>query len=161
MTRRVLAAAVLLATLTACGVEPSGVQDGGKAPTGVARGVTLYFVDAEGELVPSPRPTQRLGTITDALNLLVASSSSSQSDGLHSAFAWQSALGRSPLVTESDELIRINLPLAKYEIAPLGVDQFVCTALGVHRQAGKPAAKVVVTYTIGGDTEPLSCPVLR
>ncbi|MFE0020291.1 hypothetical protein [Amycolatopsis sp. NPDC059021] len=161
MTRRVLVAAVLLATLTACGVEPSGVLDGGKAPTGVAPGVTLYFVDTDGELVPNFRPTQRLSTVTDALNLLVASSGSPQNDGLHSAFAWQSALGRSPRVTESDELIRISLPLAKYEISALGVDQFVCTALGVHRQAGKPAAKVVVTYTIGGDTEPLTCPVLR
>ncbi|GAA4535280.1 hypothetical protein [Amycolatopsis samaneae] len=152
---------LLMATLTACGVEPSGVLHGGEAPTGVSPTTTLYYLGDQGNLVPDVRRTERLGTVTDALALLMRSSQNTER-GLHSAFNTRSADGHSPQVTESDELITVVLPLASYEIGSLGVDQFVCTALGVHRQAGRPAdAKVVVTLTTGERLGPRTCPVLR
>jgi hypothetical protein len=62
-------AAVLL--LTGCGIQPSGVSDAGQAPTGIAPGVTLYFIDSGGALRPELRKTGRLGTISAAMTLLL------------------------------------------------------------------------------------------
>jgi hypothetical protein len=70
MRRTWLAALALL--LAGCGVQPSGVDDVGQAPTGVAAGVTLYFVDADGRLQPQLRETDHLGTIAEAMALLLS-----------------------------------------------------------------------------------------
>lgn len=59
---------------------------------------------------------------------------------------------RSPRVTVTTELelIQLNLPLTRREVSPLGIDQIVCTALGVHVQGGGArTAKVRLGFTIG------------
>ena len=156
MKRICLAATVLL--LAACGVQPSGVTDQGEAPTGVARGVTLYFVDAQGELSPQLRRTDRLGTITEALALLLSDPGSD----LRTEIA-PTGVTR-VLVDTAPGLIQLRVPLATYEVTPLGIDQIVCTALGVHVQSGgSTTTKVRVIFT--SDTpesdEERSCPLIR
>lgn len=122
---------VLVTLVAGCGVRPSGVTGAGRAPTGVAAGVTLYFVDAHGRLRPERRDTGRLGTITEALALLLdGPAGSNMSTQIGSA-----GISRVEVQTAPDR-IRLRVPLAIYEVTPLGIDQIVCTALGVWVQSG-------------------------
>lgn len=123
--------AVVVALLAGCGVQPSGVTDEGEAPTGVAPGVTLYFVDADGRLRPQPRRTDRLGTIVEAMALLLTGLRDSD---LHTEIA--PAGTTQVVVTTTPAVIRLMVPLTVQDVTPLGIDQLVCTALGVHVQGG-------------------------
>jgi hypothetical protein len=121
---------VLCLLLAGCGVQPSAPQDAGDAPTGVARGMTLYFVDSRGALRPDLRPTGRLGTISEALALLLTGPGDSS---LHTEIA--ASTTQVGTVTTA-RAIRLRVPLSLREVTPKGIDQIVCTALGVHVQGG-------------------------
>ncbi|MCA2212133.1 hypothetical protein [Jidongwangia harbinensis] len=136
--------AALALLLAGCGIQPSGVDDAGRAATGVAPGVTLYFVDDDGRLQPQLRRINRLGTISEALALLLTGPGSS---GLRTEIT---PSGPAPIVVDPRPgLIRLMTPLAEYEVTPLGIDQIVCTALGVWVQSGGAAdTRVQVTFTL-------------
>lgn len=157
MKRIWLAVVVLL--LTGCGVQPSGVTDAGEAPTGVSPGVTLYFVNAHNELQPRLRPTDRLGTISEAMVLLLSGPGSSD---LNTQIA-RNATTR-VVVTSTPDVIQLMVPLTIREVTPLGIDQIVCTALGVHVQTGgSKRMKVRVGFiqpTPESDKE-RTCPLIR
>ncbi|WP_433871531.1 hypothetical protein [Saccharopolyspora sp. CA-218241] len=153
-TPALLAAAGLL--LSGCGIEPTGVLEGGEAPTGVAPGVTLYFVDEHGRVRPKPTRSGSLGDVTAAVDLLLRVGDRNLA-GLHSELPRVSSLG--PRATVAGRTVTVALPLAMGEVGPRGVDQVVCTAIGVRRQSGAPAGtKVVLTFTDGSRTEPRACP---
>jgi len=150
-------AAVLL--LAGCGVRPSGVTDGGVPPSGVAPGPTLYFVGARGELRPQLRRTGRLGTISEALSLLLWGPGHS---GLRTRIA--STTSTQVRVTISPGLIQLMVPLAINEVTPLGIDQIVCTALGVYVQSGgSRSTKVQVRFTLRTPESDRrrACPLIR
>ncbi|GAB3488699.1 hypothetical protein [Amycolatopsis cihanbeyliensis] len=154
--RRVPAMLAAGLMLTGCGIEPTGPLDGGDAPTGVAPGPTLYFVDARGNLVPSVTPSERLGEVTNAVDLLLRVGDQNR-EGLHSDLPTVDSLG--PQVTIANTTITVDLPLARSELGPRGVDQVSCTALGVRRQSGDSrVTHVVVNFTVGRRTEPRTCP---
>ncbi|MEV4315650.1 hypothetical protein [Actinocrispum sp. NPDC049592] len=157
MKRIWLLVAVFL--LAGCGVEPSGVTDGGDAPTGVAPGVTLYFVSAHNELRPQLRRTDRLGTISEALSLLLTGP---QDSNLRTQIA--SNVPARVVVTTAPELIELIVPLTIQDVTPLGIDQIVCTALGVHVQGGGPRSTKVrirfVQSTPESDRQ-RSCPLIK
>ncbi|GAA1978898.1 hypothetical protein [Amycolatopsis minnesotensis] len=135
--------AVLLLLLTSCGIEPSGPTTGGEAPTGIAPGVTLYFVDAQRELRPQPRRTGHLDTISEALSLLLSGPGAPDA---HTEIAPTS--GARVAVTTEPGVIQLMVPLAIYEVGRLGIDQLVCTALDVHVRGGGPrTTKVRVIFT--------------
>ncbi|QWF84273.1 hypothetical protein [Amycolatopsis sp. CA-230715] len=135
--------ALLALLLSACGVEPSGPTAGGEAPTGIAPGTTLYFVDARHELRPQLRNTGSLGTISEALSLLLSGPGGS---GLHTEIA-SNAVPRVVVTTEPG-VIRLLVPLTVHELSSLGIDQLVCTALDVHVRGGGPRnTKVRVVFT--------------
>lgn len=154
--KRFWPAAVLL--LAACGVRPSGVVGGGEAPTGVAPGVTLYFVDAHGDLQPQLRETGRLGSISEALALLLSGPGGST---LRTGIA-ETTTSR-VVVTTTPEVIRLELPLTIQDVTPRGVDQFVCTALGVHVQSGGARTTKVQLHFVQPTPESdvaRTCPVI-
>lgn len=140
---RVAVSALLLA---GCGIQPSGVTDGGRAPTGLAPGVTLYFVDARGRLRPEVRASDHLGTIADALQLLLTGPG--PDDGLSTDIAPVNTT--IVLVnTTTPGLIQLTVPLAFGETGSLGTDQLVCTALGVYVQSGGSTSTTVqVLFTL-------------
>ena len=145
MRRIWLAALGLL--LAGCGVQPSGVVDAGPGPTGVAPGFTLYFVDAREQLRPQRRG-DRLGTITDALALLLSMSATESvgDPGLHTEITSEGVTRVG--VTTSPGLIQLVLPLTAHEVTSLGIDQIVCTALGVSVQSGgSTATRVRLGFT--------------
>lgn len=134
--------AVLL--LAGCGIEPSGPSDGGEAPTGVAPGVTLYFVDAQHQLRPQLRETGRLGTIAEATSLLLTGPGGSELR-TEIASSTVTAVG----VSTEPGVIQLLVPLTIRDFTPLGIDQLVCTALGVHVQSGgQRATKAQVRFTL-------------
>jgi hypothetical protein len=152
-----LVATVLL--LAGCGVAPSGVTDAGDAPTGVAPGVTLYFVDADGRLSPQLRETSRLGTITEALSILLLGPGDSD---VRTEIA--SRPTNPVAVTTRPGVIQLMVPLATYEVTPLGIDQIVCTALGVHVQGGGSRnTKVRINFTLSTpeSEQPRTCPLIN
>jgi len=129
--RRLAAAVALTLLLGGCGVQTSGVTPAGRAPTGVAPGVTLYFVDRDGRLRPQLRRTGRLGTIPEAMALLLTGVGDAP---LRSEIA---PAGPTRVVaTTAPGLIRLMVPLTIDDVTPRGIDQLVCTALGVHVQRG-------------------------
>jgi hypothetical protein len=147
---------VALALLVAgCGVQPSGVEAVGQAPTGVASGVTLYFVDAHDRLQPQLRETEHLGTVAEAVSLLLSGPGGS---GMRTQIV-SSEVTR-VVVDTAPGLIRLRVPLAGYEVTPLGIDQIVCTALGVWVQGGgSKTTRVAVSLTSETD-EPRTCPLI-
>jgi len=117
--------------LTGCGIQPSGVVEAGEPPTGVAPGATLYFVGADGGLEPQLRRTGRLGTVSDAVSLLLSGPGDSR---LGTEIAPVET--RQVVVTTTSVMIRLMVPLTIEEVTPRGINQIVCTALGVHVQGG-------------------------
>ncbi|MFG1927316.1 hypothetical protein [Cryptosporangium sp. NPDC048952] len=143
MTRGVVAALVVL-LLAGCGLRPSGVSDAGRPPTGVAPGVTLYFLDGNGALRPQLRGTGHLGTVSEALAwLLTGPGDSGLGTGITAGGTTQ------VVVTTQPGLVVLKVPLALYEVTPRGIDQIVCTAVGVTTQSeGSRATEVQVRFTI-------------
>ena len=136
-----VAAAVLLA---ACGVQPTGVTTAGQAPTGISPGETLYFVDAQEQLQSQFRVTRRLGSIGDALALLMSGLPSDSS--VHTEIM---SVGTNRVeVTTTPGLIQLRVPLSIDEVTAMGIDQIVCTALSVYVQGGgSKTTKVQVAFT--------------
>ncbi|MGH3249415.1 MAG: hypothetical protein ACRDOI_24870 [Trebonia sp.] len=158
MKRTWLAALGLL--LAGCGIAPSGVTEAGRAPTGLAPGVTLYFVDAHQQLRQQLRPTGRLGTISEAMYLLLTGPGTGDPD-LHTEIA-PSTTAQS-LVTTTPSVIQLQVPLTIQDVTPLGLDQIVCTALGTSVQAGGSKSTKVQVVFIQATPESAkrrSCPLI-
>ncbi|MER8044477.1 hypothetical protein [Streptomyces sp. NPDC094032] len=60
------------ALLTACGVQPSGVIGAGEPPTGLTKGLRLYFVSPAGHLEGVSRPEVQITGLAAALKLLAS-----------------------------------------------------------------------------------------
>jgi hypothetical protein len=150
---------VAILLLAGCGVEPSGPAAGGEAPTGVAPGVTLYFVGAGHQLRPQLRRTGRLGTVTEAVSLLLTGPGDS---GLRTEIA-PSAVTQ-VVVTNEPGVIQLMLPLTVHDVTLLWIDQLVCTALGVHVQSGGSRTTTVrlrFTQPAPGSDRRRTCPLIR
>jgi hypothetical protein len=135
------------------------VTDGGEAPSGVAPGVTLYFVGARGELRPDLRRTGHLGTISEAMSLLLLGPGDSD---LHTQIAPRTTTP--VVVTTAPGVIHLMVPLSIHEVTPLGIDQIVCTALGVYVQgSGSKRTKVQIRFTLHTpeSAKRRTCPLIR
>ena len=132
------------ALLAGCGVQPAGVSDAGQAPTGLGPGVTLYFVDAHERLWPQLRETGRLGTIPEAMSLLL-NGPGADDPGVHTEIA--SAGTTQVGVTTAFDVLQLRVPVTADDVTPLGIDQFVCTALGLSTQSGAKTVKAQVLFT--------------
>ena len=124
-------ALVLLIAVVGCGVRPSGVSDAGEAPTGVAPGTTLYFVDENDELQPQLRRNERLGTVSDAVSLLLSGPGDSE---VRTEIAPTQVT--KVQVTTHPEVIELRVPLDIDDVTSVGIDQIVCTARTSHVQNG-------------------------
>ena len=139
-TAAALALAAGLLT-SGCGVGPSGVEDGGEAPTGLAEGPTLFYVDADGGLRPSVRDTGRLGTVLGAIQLLMADPEPATA-GLHSEIPPTTTR---TVVEDAGDYVTVYLPLRSAEISAVGVDQIICTAAAVVAASGRDIADVTIS----------------
>ncbi|WP_344098410.1 hypothetical protein [Nocardiopsis tropica] len=93
--------------------------------------MTLYFLDERGELLPQRRETGRLGSISEAMTLLLTGPGGS---GLHTGVS--EGVVERMTVTVKPGLVDLITPLEIEDVTPAGIDQIVCTALGVHVQSG-------------------------
>src|SRR5262249_44961307 len=93
---------------------------------------------------PQQRGSQ-LGTISDALALLLLSPG--PDSDLHNEITSEGVTRVG--VTASPDLIQLQMPVTAREVTPLGIDQIVCTALGVQVQGGgSRSTKVQVWFTV-------------
>jgi hypothetical protein len=157
--RRSFVIPVLLGMLVlgGCGIQPSGVERGPQPPTGLAPGPTLYFLDEEGSLIAQQRETGRLGSVSEAVALLLTGPGLSDlRTGIDTV-----EINR-VLVSQQPGLLRLRLPLARYEVTDSGAAQIVCTAIAAHVQAGGSSdVQVQLEYTISdAPASPTTCPVL-
>lgn len=152
----VLAVAALL--LTGCGVRPSAPIDGGKAPTGVAAGTPVYYVNDSAELVVQRRG-KRLGNIGQAMKYLLTTRT--PQPGLHSMVGTSQVTLALP-VTRTTGVITVRLPIDRRAVSgEIGMNQLVCTVLAVHQQSGGPAGtRARFIFTHGPPSKPRHCPVL-
>ncbi|GAB6903353.1 hypothetical protein [Kineosporia succinea] len=149
-------AVVLL--LAACGLQPTGPDDAGQAPTGISPGPTVYFLDSRQELQADVFETGRLGTVSDAVTLLLQGPGGS---GLTTGIA--STEVTRVEATVSDSTIVLKVPVAASEVSPRGIEQIVCTALANQVQSGgSPTTTVRIVFTIPstGSDRPRTCSVL-
>ena len=134
--------------LAGCGIQPSGVTNAGQAPTGLAPGVTLYFVDAHNHLQPQIRKTGRLATISAAVSLLLTGPGLDDS-ALHTEIAPVPDGIPPGTVTTAPGLIQLAVPFTSQDVTPVGIDQIICTALAAYVQAGGPkSTKVQLIFTL-------------
>lgn len=162
MRREVFTAAAGLAVCTVlaagCGVQPSGLEEGPVAPTGLAPGRTLYFLDGEDQLVAQQRQTGRLGTVAETVSLLLTGPGNSEvSTGIAPATNTHTD------VTITANTIVVRVPLASDEVTPDGADQIVCTTVASHVQAGGPAetnVRILFTDLTSGAGGPRTCPII-
>ncbi|WP_031465546.1 GerMN domain-containing protein [Sciscionella sediminilitoris] len=152
----------LILLLAGCGIQPAGVTDTGKAPTGLAPGVTLYFVDTQQRLRPQLRRSGNLGTVTQALLLLFKGPGEADGSRLHTEIPETTVAAQ--VDTATPGVIEIRVPFDVEELSPRAVDQIVCTALGVHRQSGgAKQTKVRIAFTHGPEAASQrlrGCPLL-
>lgn len=59
-----------LALLTGCGVQPTGVLDGGEAAGGLTKGMRLYFVSQSGRLEAVSRPELPVDKASDPAGVI-------------------------------------------------------------------------------------------
>ena len=149
---------VAIMLFAGCGIQPSQTSEVGEPPTGVAAGPVLYFLDNDGELVAQQREAGRLGTIAEALTLLLLGPGTSEvRTGI--ADVDVTRVG----VTVSDDVIDLRTPLAPRDLTESGYDQIVCTALAVHIQRGgdrEIRVRVGLTQPSPGSDSLRTCPVL-
>ena len=162
MRRTWLVVLVASAMLEAgCGISPSGVTDMRDSPTGIAPGPSLYVVDDHQRLRPDLGTGDNLGTISEAVSLLLLRSKK-PGDQIAIADTGPTTV----FVTTTPDLIQLRVPLATYELTQLGIDQIVCTALGVWVQSGgSKATRVQVQFTVAHPEsesgKARTCPVIR
>ncbi|WP_119698376.1 GerMN domain-containing protein [Microbacterium halotolerans] len=157
MKRRMIAAALasgLFVLLAGCGLQSSGVEDGPSAPTGIAPGTTLYFLDADGSLTAQQRETGRLGTVSEAVSLLLTGPGDS---GVRTGIDPTSVTRTE--VTVSGERLVVRVPISSAELTADGIDQIACTALASLIQAGGPDEAMASIEFTDRSEGPRACPV--
>lgn len=161
--RRIWWVALVAAALleAGCGIQPSDVTEMRDSPTGIASGPTLYLVDGNQQLRPDLRTNDSLGTVSNAVSLLLLLSKE-PGDEITIADNGPTTV----VVNTAPDLIQLRVPLATYEVTPLGIDQIVCTALGVWVQSGgSKATQVQVQFTVANpeseSEKHRTCPLIR
>ncbi|MGW2021417.1 GerMN domain-containing protein [Streptomyces decoyicus] len=69
--RTALACCVLALAAAGCGIRPTGVTDGGTAPSGISKGMRIYFASDSGPRGVS-RPDVTFDQLDDAFKLLIS-----------------------------------------------------------------------------------------
>ncbi|WP_418154219.1 GerMN domain-containing protein [Actinoalloteichus caeruleus] len=148
-------AGLALIALTSCGPQRAIVEEGPSAPTGIAAGTTLYFLDDDGRLTAQHRETGRLGTVAEAVSLLLTGPGGS---GLRTGIG-PTAVTRTE-VTINGELTNVRVPLSSAEVSAEGIDQIVCTTFASRVQSGgSDRTRVGIEFTDRPEA-PRSCPAL-
>ena len=148
----------MAATTSGCSVGTTEIVGGGQAPTGVAPGPTLFFLDHDGDLTPQRRNTGRLGTVADAVSLLLTG----PGDSDLSTDLPETDVTRVEAAVVGD-VIDLTVPVSADDAGARGADQIACTAITAFVLAvGAPTATVRIGFTIGDarSHRARDCPVL-
>lgn len=150
---RVVPMLVFIAVLIAgCGVRPSGVITGGPAPTGPARGVTLYLL-ADASLTPVLRPAHQPLWPTQTLALL---EHGPNDDERAANLTSEVPTGLGPVSVTPDPSGNVEVVVSAdvRKLSPTAVDQIVCTV----RDALSTSEPITLTSD-AATRGPRTCPI--
>ncbi|MGW7573075.1 GerMN domain-containing protein [Streptomyces sp. NPDC054765] len=81
-SRTAVAGCLLALAAAGCGIRPTGVTDGGTAPSGISQGMRIYFASDSGPR-GVPRPGATIDQLDDAFKLLAGGPTAAErADGL-------------------------------------------------------------------------------
>lgn len=154
--RRLLASAMLVATLVAtltagCGVRPSGVIPGGPAPVGHASGVVLYFLSGSS-LTPVFRPIRQPISPTKTLAFLQEGPDDAER-AANLTSEVPSGLDPVDVTTHVSGDVEIVVSFDVRSLSAAAVDQVVCTV----RDTLTTTASITLSSD-GATRGPRSCP---
>jgi hypothetical protein len=129
--KKLLVVLVLLLLTGACGIKPTGVVPAGPAPTlrnpgtsGRGTDVILYFV-IDGRVAPVTRPADSTPGVGTALSILLNGPSDTEAaDGYVTMLPPESG----PVSLDPGPPVVVNLPFPLKQLAPIAINQLVCTA---------------------------------
>ncbi|MER7955955.1 hypothetical protein [Streptomyces sp. NPDC096030] len=150
---------LLAVSLSACGVQPSGVIGAGEPATGLTKGLRLYYVSASGRLEGVSRPDTTISEVGAALKLLSAGpTEAEQQRGLTSLVG-----GFSYRATGEEARVTLSSPDASFtgnRRDDLVNGQLVCTlarAQSVLHPGIRPDDVQVTLSGTGGPLGPYRC----
>ncbi len=154
------AVALLLAMVSGCGIESTGVIDVGEPATGAkrpgasAREVVLYFISPVG-MRPVRRPVSGDASAEEAVRLLIGGPDDAERRrGMQTAVPKMAGVH----VTTGKGRVGVQLPVDVSELGLVVRNQLVCTAAGNDVPGGKPSWEVKVDLSGGGKVvEDLLC----
>ncbi len=133
---------LLVLVLAGCGVRPTDPVPAGDPPVGAAPGPILFFLKA-GKLAPVVRQTGHLGTVPDAVTLLLAGPNTQEAAAGYATMLPTGALGVSVGALDQG-VVTVNLTAPLETLPELAKDQIACTVIAVHAQTGARAANLLV-----------------
>ncbi|MEU0515147.1 GerMN domain-containing protein [Amycolatopsis sp. NPDC006125] len=136
---------LLVLVLAGCGVRPTDPVSAGDPPVGAAPGPILFFLKA-GKLAPVVRQTGHLGTVPDAVTLLLAGPNPQEAAAGYATMLPAGALGVSVGALDQG-VVTVSLSAPLETLPELAKDQIVCTVTAVHAQTGARAANLLVRLT--------------
>lgn len=119
-----LPALVTALLLTGCGVQPTGVRDGGPPPSDLPEGVRLYFASDKG-LRGVARPGMQLKSLDGLLKVLISGPDDAEiANGLTNLVHIEGEFS----VSSADGRVTVHLPRTlEGSITPVVTGQVVCT----------------------------------
>ena len=156
---RALASFLLcILSLTACGVQPTGVIPAGPAPVGYRQGsprtqITLYFVLA-GQVSPVRRQWAAESSPTTALTELFGGPTlTEQQEGFYSALP----RGRPVSVDTRSTQAVVTVQASLKEVYPDGLKQVVCTTAAALAASGRTSSEGITVITLDTKLDSLFC----
>ncbi|MFJ2743539.1 hypothetical protein ACIO3O_28245 [Streptomyces sp. NPDC087440] len=139
----------LLLSLTACGVQPTGVIGAGESATGLTKGLRIYFVSRAGRLEGVSRPDQRLTDLQGALKLLGSGPTAEErKEGLTSAMDYPPSYD----VQGTGARVVLRNPGSPADsLSQLATGQLVCTLARAQSVLAKGVRPDDVQVTFEGD----------
>ncbi|MEW9517297.1 hypothetical protein [Streptomyces tubercidicus] len=121
--RTALTCCVLALVAVGCGIRPTGVTDGGTAPSGISKGMRIYFASDSG-LRGVSRPGTEIHDLLGAYKLLLAGPTEEErADGLTNLLA-----STEPMTISSHQgTVTIDAPRYLAEPQAQSTGQLVCT----------------------------------
>ncbi|SOE12224.1 hypothetical protein SAMN06272775_3220 [Streptomyces sp. 2323.1] len=114
---------LLAVAATGCGIRPTGVTDGGKAPSGISQGMRVYFASDSGPRGVS-RPGAKIDDLNDAFKLLLAGPTSEErAAGLANLISRDGAYS----ATSRHGKVTVNAPDRYFGPQDQSTGQLVCT----------------------------------
>ncbi|NIH88563.1 GerMN domain-containing protein [Amycolatopsis granulosa] len=138
-------ALLLVLVLAGCGVRPTRPVGAGEGPIGVAPGPILYFQRA-GATTPVLRQTGHLGTVREAVALLLAGPTPQEQDLDYYTAIGPVAASATSVGPVRDGVVTVDFTMPLEYVGQEAKAQIACTVIAVNAQLGANARNLLVRF---------------